>query len=145
MSATPRAAIGRRLDADMAGLDTFSQRTRADSRRSLLSIVHPALQPAASAGAARCRPACQHGTAKQAGRGWRRASRTSLYLRLQPHDLSRDTGARPAVIVVPLDSLAHGDIIDRIQTMGALGSAWYNLAISAPVAPPGTSTLTRRK
>jgi len=44
-----------------------------------------------------------------------------------------------AADAVPLDSLAHGDIIDRIQTMGALGSAWYNLAISAPAAPPGTS------
>jgi len=50
-----------------------------------------------------------------------------------------------AAAAVPLDSLAHRDIIDQIQTMGALGSAWYNLAISAPAAPPGTPTLTRRK
>src|SRR3989442_3025320 len=39
-SATPRAAIGRRLHADMAGLDTFPQRTRADSQRSLRSEEH---------------------------------------------------------------------------------------------------------
>ena len=50
-----------------------------------------------------------------------------------------------AAAAVPLDSLAHRDIIDQIQTMGALGSAWYNLAISAPAAPPGTPTLSRRK
>jgi len=37
---------------------------------------------------------------------------------------------------VPRDSSAHRDIIDRIQTMGALASAWYNLAISGPAAPP---------
>jgi glucan phosphoethanolaminetransferase (alkaline phosphatase superfamily) len=37
---------------------------------------------------------------------------------------------------VPRDSSAHRDIIDRIQTMGALASAWYNLAIRGPSAPP---------
>ncbi len=40
---------------------------------------------------------------------------------------------------VPRDSAAHRDIIDRIQTMGALASAWYNLAISGPSAPPRNS------
>jgi len=45
-----------------------------------------------------------------------------------------------AADAVPLDSLAHREIIDWIQTMGALGSAWYNLAISGPSVAPGTAT-----
>jgi arylsulfatase A-like enzyme len=47
--------------------------------------------------------------------------------------------------VVPLDSLTHREIIDRIQTMGTLGSAWYNLAISGPSVPPGAATRVQQK
>src|SRR5438034_4635423 len=51
-NATPRAAIERRLDVnDMAGLGTFSQRTRVDSQRSLISLSRTTPLPAASAGA----------------------------------------------------------------------------------------------
>jgi len=46
---------------------------------------------------------------------------------------------------VPVDSLAHREIIGRIQTMGELASAWYNLAISGPSVPPGPSTLVQPK
>src|SRR5439155_3320137 len=49
-NATPRAAIERRLDVDdMAGLGTFSQRTRVDSQRSLISLSRTTPLPAASA------------------------------------------------------------------------------------------------
>src|SRR6266511_2238510 len=53
-SATPRAAIVRCLDADdMTGLGTFCQHTRADSQRSMVSIIRIILEPGSSP-AARC-------------------------------------------------------------------------------------------
>jgi arylsulfatase A-like enzyme len=37
-----------------------------------------------------------------------------------------------AATAVPQDSSAHSEIIDRIRTMGALATAWYDLAFSGP-------------